>query len=461
MSNWKHYLDDNQDRFLQDLIDFVGIPSISSSQEHFSDVVRAAEWVANRLTKSGIDNVEILPTGNHPIVYGEHLETNEMPTVLIYGHFDVQPVDPIELWDHPPFEPHLSNGRLYGRGATDDKGSMLIPILAVEALLATEEVLPVNLKFLFEGQEEIGSPDLLNFLTAQRERLACDLVISADGMQWDVNNPAIWVGLKGLCSLEIDVRGANQDLHSGIHGGMVQNPIHVLADLIASLRNSEGKITIEGFYDSVLDLTEGDRKRMALVPFSAEDEAKRLGINSLVSEPGYTPQEHAWARPTVEVNGIWGGYQGDGTKTVLPNTAHAKITCRLVPNQNPIETIEAIQQHLESRVPPGVTVSVKPGREGASPYRISTNHPGNEIAHTVLEEVYGKEPYYVWTGGTIPFCALMLQQLGVYTVNFGFQLEDEQLHAPNEFMRLANFHRGQNAYIRLLQTIGEKGLSVK
>jgi acetylornithine deacetylase/succinyl-diaminopimelate desuccinylase-like protein len=331
----------------------------------------------------------------------------------------------------------------------------------VEALLATEGTLPVNLKFLFEGQEEIGSPDLLDFVTAQRERLACDLVVSADGMQWDVSHPAIWVGLKGLCSLEIDVNGANQDLHSGIHGGMVQNPIHVLAGLIASLRNPEGRITIEGFYDSVVDLTEEDRKRMALVPFSAEDEAERLGVNSLVSEPGYTPQEHAWARPTVEVNGIWGGYQGGGTKTVLPNSAHAKITCRLVPDQNPDDTVDAIRQHLESRVPAGVTVSVKPGREGANPYRITSDHPGNEIAHAVLEEVYGKEPYYVWTGGTIPFCALMLQQLGVHTVNFGFQLEDEQLHAPNEFIRLYNFQRGQGAYIRLLQTIGEKGLSPK
>jgi len=458
VTEWQRYLDDRQDTFLDELIDFVRIPSISSLSEHLPDVERAAEWVAARMRQSGIDNVEILPTGGHPVVYGEHLHAPGRPTLLIYGHFDVQPVDPLELWEHPPFEPHLEEGRLYGRGATDDKGNMLIPLLAVEALLETAGELPLNLKFLFEGQEEIGSPQLPDFIEAQRERLSCDLVVSADGMQWDTDQPAIWVGLKGLCSLQVEVKGADQDLHSGSYGGMVQNPIHALTTILASMRDPGGRILVEGFYDAVVNLSNEERQQIAKIPFDEAEEAARLGVPTLVAEAGYTPREHSWARPTLEVNGIWGGFQGEGTKTVLPSEAGAKITCRLVVDQDPTEIAEAVRRHVELHTPAGVRVSVTQRPDSAWPYLIPWDHPGNRAAHTVLREVYGREPFYVRTGGSIPFCALMLEKLGVYTVNFAFGLGDEQLHAPNEFYRLASFARGQGAYVRLLQRLGETGL---
>ncbi len=453
MASWKTYLDDNQDRFLEELSEFLRIPSISSLPEHAGDVVRAGEWVAARLQRLGIDNVEIFPTDGHPVVYGDHLHAPGRPTMLIYGHFDVQPVDPLELWTRPPFEPYVEDGRLYARGATDDKGNMLVPLLAIEALLETERALPVNLKFLFEGQEEIGSPQLGDFLTSHRELLGCDLVLSADGMQYDVDQPAIWLGLKGLSSVKIDVVGADQDLHSGAYGGMVQNPIHALTAILASMRDEDGRILVEGFYDAVVALSDADREQIAAVPFDEVDEAAKIGIATFVAEAGYTPREHNWARPTLEINGIWGGFQGEGTKTVLPNEAHAKITCRLVANQDPDQIYQAIRRHVERHAPPGVTVTVRQMPGSAKAYLMPWDHPGNQIAKGVLTEIFGAEPYYVRTGGSIPFCALMLDELQAYTVNFAFGLEDENLHAPNEFYRLVNFERGQRAYVHLLHEL--------
>lgn len=458
MPTWQDYLKDNEARFLEELLDFLRIPSISALPEHAGDVRQAAEWVAKRLRAAGIDPVEILDTGGHPVVYGEWLHAAGRPTVMIYGHFDTQPVDPLHLWTNPPFEPTIRDGRVYARGASDDKGNMLIPILAVEALLKSSGTLPVNLKFFFEGQEEIGSPQLPGFVKAQRGRLACDLVISADGGQWSEDHPSLLVGLRGGCAVQIDVRGAKSDLHSGLYGGAIQNPIHALVRILDSMRSPEGKILVDGFFDDVVPLTDEDRAHMAAIPYDEAKYMADIGVPALFGEPGYTTRERVWARPTLEINGIWGGFQGDGIKTVLPSEAHAKITCRLVANQNPNRIVELLTEHVKRHTPPGVTVTVEPEVFGAKPYLMPTDHPGNQAAVAVHKELYGKEPYYTRSGGSIPVCALFLDDLGVYTVNFAFGLEDENFHAPNEFFRLSSFERGQTAYCKFLERLGAQGL---
>ena len=322
------------------------IPSVSSLPEHKEDVARAGEWVATSVREAGLENVQILPTGGHPVVYGEWLRAPGKPTVLIYGHFDTQPVDPLNGWTHPPFAPVIEGDRVYARGASDDKGNMLAPILAVEALLKTEGKLPVNLKVLFEGQEEIGSPQLPSFIASNKDLLACDLVVSADGGQWESDQPNLLVGLRGICALQIDVRGPAHDLHSGGYGGAVQNPVHALVSLLASMRGPDGRILVEGFYDAVRPLADKDRDLIAAVPYDEAEYKERLDVDALFGEEGYTTLERTWARPTLEVNGVWGGFQGAGTKTVLPGEAHAKITCRLVADQDP-QTI--LQPHHPAR----------------------------------------------------------------------------------------------------------------
>jgi len=455
MTQWQSYLADHQQQFLDELAEFIRIPSISALPAHTADVKQAAQWVANRLKAAGVENVEILATGGHPVVYGNWLHAGDKPTILIYGHFDTQPVDPVDLWTNPPFEPVVRNGRIYGRGASDDKGCMLAPILAVEALLKTEDALPVNIKFIFEGQEEIGSPQLPEFLAAQRERFACDLVISADGLQWAEDQPALLLGLKGLTAVQIDVKGPKGDLHSGLHGGGVQNPIHALARLLDSMRSPEGKILVEGFYDDVIELSEADRARIAEVPHDDEKYKADLDIPATFGEPGYATLERLWARPTLEVNGIWGGFQGDGTKTVIPSEAHAKITCRLVADQNPAKIADLLRAHVAKHAPPDVNVTTTRLPGNADPYLIPADHPGNQAARVVLEKLYGTTPYYTRLGGSIPVCPLFLKELGAYTVNFAFSLEDENLHAPDEFFRLSSFERGQKGYCMLLHQLSQ------
>ncbi len=455
---WQTYLNEQQDRFLAELLDFLRIPSVSALPEHAGDVQRAAEWVAERMRAAGIESVQILPTGGHPVVYGDWLNAPGKPTVLIYGHFDTQPADPLALWDHPPFEPVVRDGRVYARGASDDKGNMLPPILAVEALLGTTGTLPVNVKFLFEGQEEIGSPQIPAFVAAHREMLACDLVVSSDGGQWSETEPAILTGLRGGCGLQIDVRGPNRDLHSGIYGGAVQNPIHALAAILASMRGADGRILVEGFYDAVQPLTDDERRRFASVPFDEAAYMEDLGVTALWGEAGYTVYERTWARPTLEINGIWGGFQGEGTKTVLPAEAHAKITCRLVANQDPATIVALITSHVQQHTPPGVTVTVTPLKFLAKPYLMRFDHPGNRAVRDVLVHMYGREPYEVRSGGSIPICTILLDELGVYTVNFAFALEDERQHSPNEFFRLSSFRRGQEGYCLLLERLADVDL---
>ncbi len=455
MSTWQTYLDENHDRFLDELLDFLRIPSVSALPDHADDVARAADWVADRLRAAGVEGVRVLPTGGHPVVYGEWLHATGKPTVLIYGHFDTQPADPLNLWTSPPFEPVIRDGKVYARGASDDKGNMFTPILAAEALLKSEGALPVNLKFFFEGQEEIGSPQIPDFVAAHRDLLACDLALSSDGGQWSETEPSILVGLRGGSGVQIDVVGAKSDLHSGVYGGAVQNPIHALVAILDSIRGADGRILVDGFYDSVAPLSDDDRAHIAEVPFDVETYMEDIGVEGLFGEAGYTPREQTWVRPTLEINGIWGGFQGDGVKTVLPNEAHAKITCRLVPNQDPIAITEMIARHIERHSPPGVRVTTTRLGFTALPYLIPADHPGNQAARAVLEEIYGRAPYIVRTGGSIPVCTVLLQNLGVYTVNFAFGLEDEHIHAPDEFFRLGSFERGQVAYCKLLHRLGE------
>jgi acetylornithine deacetylase/succinyl-diaminopimelate desuccinylase-like protein len=453
MSPWESYLDENKDRFVSELLDFLRIPSISALPEHADDVQQAAEWVANRLRMAGMEDVRILPTGGHPVVYGEWLHAPGKPTILIYGHFDTQPIDPIELWRTPPFEPTIENDRVFARGASDDKGNMLAPILAVEALLKSEAALPVNLKFCFEGQEEIGSPQIPEFISAHTSLFAADLVLSADGGQWSESEPATLLSLKGVCSLQIDLKGARSDLHSGMYGGTIQNPIHALVRILDSMRSPEGKILVEGFYDDVIDFSEEELAEIARVPFNEAEYLDQLGLPEVVGEPGYSTWERAWIRPTLEVNGIWGGFQGKGVKTVLPNEAHAKITCRLVANQEPQRIVELLIAHVNHHAPPGVAVNLTPLSMSGKPYMMPADHPGNQAARAVLTELYGREPYYIRTGGSIPICGLFLDYLNAYTVNFAFGLEDEGAHAPNEFFRLSSFALGQTAYGKLLHRL--------
>ena len=456
--NWNDYLDREQSRFISELRDFVRIPSVSAKPENVPDVQRAAEWVASRLTAAGVEHAEVLPTAGHPVVCADWLHAGpERPTVLIYGHFDVQPAEPFDLWTTPPFEPEIRDGRLLGRGASDDKGGMLVPILSTEAMLKTSGRLPVNVRFFFEGQEEIGSPDLPDFVAANVERLKADMIFSADGLQWAPDQPQIVEGLKGLVSLEIVVRGPRSDQHSGLHGGGIANPAMALAQLLATMKTPEGLVAVAGFYDDVLPLSDAERDAIARVPFDASSYLAETGAPGEVGEPGYTTRERLWARPTLDVNGLTSGWQGTGTKTVLPAVARAKITCRLVAAQSPERIFDAIRAHVAVHCPEGTTAEVlrNPGR--ADPFLVAAGHNASAVATEVLAEVYGRPPYRTRLGGSIPVMTTLLEHLGVHATMFGFSHDDENLHAPDEFFRLATFRRGQTAYCRLLERLSDPG----
>ena len=449
----------HRDHYVSELQQFVSIPSIGALPERAGDVRRAAEWVVARMAAAGLEGTRVMPTAGHPAAYGEWLHAAGQPTVLIYGHFDVQPVDPLELWTTPPFEPSIREGRLYGRGAADDKGNMLAPILAIEAILQTAGELPLNIKCFFEGQEEIGSPQTPDQVAANRDLLACDLVLNADGDQLSETEPALLVGLRGICGMEIDVQGPATDLHSGLYGGAVQNPLHALAELIASMHTPDGRVAVAGFYDDVETLTPAERAQIAAVPLDEDAYTARTGVSELYGEAGYSTYEREWVRPTLEVNGMWGGYQGDGTKTVLPSQAHAKITCRLVPHQEPTIILDLLHAHVRQHAPRGVRVSVRSSTSTmARPYQVPADHPGNRAARAVLIDLYGREPYYIRMGGSVPICEVFQRYLGIHSISFGFSLEDEQIHSPNEFFRLSSFSRAQEAYVRILYRIAEVGL---
>jgi len=454
--DWHTYLKEHQPRFLDELLDFLRIPSISALPEHASDVGRAAEWVARRLDSAGLEAVQILPTHRHPVVYGEWLHAGkDRPTVLIYGHFDTQPVDPLDLWQSPPFEPEVREDRVYARGASDDKGNMLVPVLAAEALLKTAGSLPVNLKFFLEGEEEIGSQSMRALVQQHRELFACDLIFSADGGQWAEDQPSLSVARRGILALQIDLRGPDSDLHSGVFGGAVHNPIHALVQLLATMRAADGRIAVPGFYDHVAPLTDEIRARLSALPYDEEAYRASVGVSALQGEAGYTALERSKVRPTLEINGIAGGFQGSGVKAIVPSSAQAKITCRLVPDQKPDEVFRLIAEHVAARVPPGVEIETTPLASSPA-YLTPIDHPGHLVAEAVLTRVYGRKPYLNYVGGTIPVLPIFHECLGVHTVDFSFGLPDERLHAPNEFFRLSSFSRGQEAYCRLFEGLAKE-----
>jgi acetylornithine deacetylase/succinyl-diaminopimelate desuccinylase-like protein len=453
MNSWRDVLSDHQPKYIDELIELLRIPSVSTDEASMGEVKRTADWVAARLKRAGLENVEISPTGVHACVYGDWLHADGKPTILIYGHFDVQPADPIELWNSPPFEPVIKDGRIYARGTSDMKGNLLLSVIAVEALLQATGELPVNVKFLLEGQEEIGSRDLGEFVAGNRERLACDLVLSADGLQWGEDQAAIFLGVKGMCAAQIDLETATMDLHSGLYGGAVPNATHAMVELLGTLRGKDGDILVEGFTDQVVHLTRQERDAIKDVPFDEEAYKESIGIDALVGEPGYSTYERAWCRPTLEVNGMWGGYQGDGVKTVIPAKAHAKITCRLVADQDPDKVLDTIEAHLKAHAPLGARVTFTRFGAKARAYQMPMEHPGVQAVAEVLEESYSRPPFFVRIGGSLPITDMFLQELNAYTVMVGFGLDDECVHSPNEFMRLASFERGQVVYAQLLEKL--------
>ena len=453
--NWEDYLSANQDRFVEELRDLVRIPSVSAKPEHMPDVEAAGEWVVARLKAAGAENVAMYPTAGHPVVYGDWLHAGaDKPTVLLYGHFDVQPAEPFELWETPPFEAALRDDRIYGRGASDDKGGMMTPIIAAEALLKTTGKLPVNVKFFFEGQEEIGSPTLAPFISANSKMLKADMIISADGGQWSETEPCLLLGLKGLVGCEVTVTGAKSDLHSGMHGGGVANALHGLSQIISDLKGRDGRINVPGFYEDVIELTVEDREAIARAPFDEAEYIADLDVPDVFGEEGYTTRENLWARPTLEINGLWGGYQGGGIKTVLPREAKAKITCRLVANQTPDKIYGLLKAHIETLTPKGLRVSVERLPGNADPFLVPNGHNATSAVNEVLKEVYGRDPYLVRTGGSIPVMTLLLKELGVHGAVMAFGLDDENIHAPNEFYRLSSYRKGQIAYCKLLERLG-------
>jgi acetylornithine deacetylase/succinyl-diaminopimelate desuccinylase-like protein len=457
VDRWSGYLNTHKDRFLGELLGLLRIKSVSTDPAYQAEVRGAARWTADRMHQAGIEGVRVMETGGHPVVYGEWLHAPGKPTVLIYGHFDVQPADPLQLWTSPPFEPLVRDGRVYARGASDMKGNLVLPILACEAWLQTEGALPVNVKFLFEGEEEIGSPSLAPFITDHRELLACDVAVSADSAQYNEEQPALWVGLRGLCGVQIGVRSAATDLHSGVMGGIAPNAVHALVRIIDSLRSPDGRILVKGFYDDVLPLSQAEREALARLPDDTAAIKRQTGIRAVCGEPGFTPLERNWVRPTLDVNGMWGGFQGEGSKTIIPCEAHAKITCRLVPNQHPERILECLKAHIAAHSPAEVAVSVSPMCGHAESYMVSPDHWGMAAAGHTLATLYGKAPFHMRMGATVPVTALFLKLLGVDTVSFGFGMDDEQIHAPDEFIRLSNFEQGQRAFCMLLPELGLRG----
>jgi acetylornithine deacetylase/succinyl-diaminopimelate desuccinylase-like protein len=434
---------DEGPRYLRELAEFLSIPSISGDPARKPDLRRAAEWVAAQLAFA---NGRVVETAGHPVVLGEWLEAPGAPTVLVYGHYDVQPPGDEAEWETPPFSPSVRDGRIYARGATDDKGPMLVPLKVAEAYLDELGALPLNVRFLFEGEEEVGSPSLAGVLRDHRDELEADLVVSADGAMWRSSEPSIAIAAKGILALDVVVTGPGTDLHSGRHGGGVQNPLHALAQLLAGLHEPDGTVAVGGFYDDVLPLSDADRAALARVPFDEEAYRVEVGVPALHGEPGFSTLERLWTRPTLEVNGVEGG----GRFTVIPRQARAHITCRLVPDQDPAAIFDAVRAHLRAQCPRGVEVAVEAEPGGVPAYSIAADHPAVGAATKALATVYpDDETLLVRIGGTLPAASLFQEILGLKTLLFSFSTADEQLHAPNEFFRLSRLGEGMRAWAEL------------
>ncbi|WP_203247568.1 dipeptidase [Sporosarcina beigongshangi] len=435
------YFTEQRDEHLEQLKDFLRIPSISSLSEHKGDMQKAAEWLKDSFQKAGLENLAIDETDGHPVVYGDWLHAEGKPTILVYGHYDVQPVDPLHLWESAPFEPEIRDNKLFARGASDDKGQVFMHVKAVEALMKKTGSLPVNVKFFIEGEEEVGSPNLEKYIKANKDKLAADIIVISDTGMQGPGHPAVCYGLRGLCGVQIDVLGAKSDLHSGLYGGGVANPIHALAEVLASFRDQEGTIAIEGFYDQVRPLADEEREAYKALGFDEEELKKEVGVTELFGEKGFSYLERTWTRPTLEVNGVFGGFSGEGIKTVLPAEAGAKITCRLVPDQDPDDIIDKLKAHIEQHKPAGVTVTVSEFDKG-KPFITPFDHPAIQAAGRSYEKVYHVPTAYIRGGGSIPIVAAFDEILQLPVVLMGFGLASENFHAPNEHFHLENFDQG-------------------
>ncbi|MFJ1433632.1 dipeptidase [Capnocytophaga canimorsus] len=446
MHSIKEYIDKHKERFVNELIDLLKIPSVSADSAHSQDVINTSEAVKEALEKAGCDRVEICQTPGYPIVYGEKIIDPKLPTVLVYGHYDVQPADPIELWTSDPFEPVIRKteihpeGAIFARGACDDKGQMFMHIKALE-YMTKNNALPCNVKFMIEGEEEVGSESLGWFVQRNQEKLRNDIILISDTGMISKEVPSITTGLRGLSYVEVEVTGANRDLHSGLYGGAVANPINVLSKMIASLHDENNHITIPGFYEKVEELSEQERQEMAKAPFSLEAYKKALDIDAVYGESGYVTNERNSIRPTLDVNGIWGGYTGEGAKTVIPSKAFAKISMRLVPNQDWEEITQLFKNHFESIAPEGVRVVVKP-HHGGQGYVTPTNTVGYQACAKAYEQTFGKKPVPVRSGGSIPIVALFEKELKSKSILMGFGLDSDAIHSPNEHFGLFNFLKG-------------------
>ena len=444
--NTKPYVEQHKDRFIQELIDLLKIPSISADPAYKEDVILTADKVKDALEKAGCDKVEICETPGYPIVYGEKIVDEQLPTVLVYGHYDVQPPEPINLWDSPPFEPVIKetethpNGAIFARGACDDKGQMYMHVKALEYMTRNNE-LPCNIKFMIEGEEEVGSESLGRFLERNREKLANDVILISDTGMIAKDVPSITTGLRGLSYVEVEVTGPNRDLHSGLYGGAVANPINILCDMIAQLHDENNHITIPGFYDKVEELSKEERAEMAKAPFNQEAYNKALDINKEHGESGYTTNERNSIRPTLDVNGIWGGYTGEGAKTVIPSKAFAKISMRLVPDQDWKEITQLFKQHFENLAPESVTVKVKP-HHGGTAYVTPIDFVGYQAASKAYEDTFGKTPIPQRSGGSIPIVALFEKELNSKSILMGFGLDSDAIHSPNEHFGIWNYLKG-------------------
>jgi acetylornithine deacetylase/succinyl-diaminopimelate desuccinylase-like protein len=448
------YIDQKRDDHLNDLYELLRIPSVSAQTEHKRDIERAAQWVSERLRRVGLDPVQIVPTKMHPLVYGESLRAPGKPTILFYGHYDVQPPEPLELWTSPAFEPTIRNGNLFGRGTADDKGQVHIHICALDALRQTAGTLPINIKVLIEGEEEVGSESLWDYVNANKAKLKADALVVSDTGMLARGVPSITYGLRGLNYYEMEITGPAQDLHSGMFGGAVPNPLTILAELFAKMHDKEVRVTVPGFYDDVASLSKSERKSLRSLPFSAKAFAKMVGAPGLCGEKGYSVAEQLWCRPTLELNGIWGGYTAEGAKTVIPSKAHAKFSTRLVPRQDPDKIARAVERHVRKLLPKTVTCKfdvLSKGKPWVAPY----THPFFEVAHKALEKGFGKRAVFIREGGSIPFVTQMYDTFEVPCLLLGFGLPDENAHAPDEHIALENYFGGIKAVADFYQALGE------
>jgi len=440
MSNIKEKIEQNKDRYIAELFELLRIPSVSADPRYKADVLRMAEAVAESLRSAGAEKVEVCQTPGYPIVYGEKISDPALPTVLVYGHYDVQPPDPLELWSSPPFEPVIRNGKIYARGACDDKGQMFMHVKALE-LMNSMGKLPCNIKFMIEGEEEVGSSNLDAFLAANKDRLKADCVLVSDTSMIANDIPSITTGLRGLSYVEVEVTGPNRDLHSGVYGGGVANPVNVLCEMIASLKDKDKRIAIPGFYQDVVVLDAEERRLIAEAPFDEQEYKRELNIGAVEGETGYTTVERTSIRPTLDVNGIWGGYTGEGAKTVLPSKAYAKISMRLVPNQDPDKITQLFKEHFESIAPASVRVEVRP-HHGGRPAVTPVDSVEYQAASLAMEESFGKKPVPARGGGSIPIVASFERILGLKTVLMGFGLDTDDIHSPNEHYGVFNYLKG-------------------